>query len=1076
MNAWRSLLFYWRSQSIVLVGIAIACAVLIGSLAVGDSAQQSMDYMRAKRLGQIDQAIIMQGRFIHDGFAKRLSEKTQVELTAVLTLRGLVSNPSKQIKHPRILVHGVSDSFWSFAPKVNKEKSEDGLAINSALAKYLQVEQGDELVLRLEQPSLLSRDAPLTPDDDALVATRLSIANIVDDQSFGAFQLSSSLEGTMNVFLPLSQLQDLTEMKPWVNQIFTKEINDIAAFERAMSEEWRLQDVGIDIVKTTSGSELRSQRIFIDRFIGDHVAESASGVLGYMVNRFEAGDRKTPYSIIAGLDKPLFAEDPLQQPSALNDNEIIINQWLADDLQVKAQDEVNISYYELQQNNDLVERQRTFIVRDICSIRGLAADRSLMPPFPGLADKDDCREWDPGSHVELDDIRDKDEAYWDAYRGTPKAFVSYVAAQDMWANRFGNATAFRSSLSPEQLSNELRQKLHAEDFGIVLTPIKELSEKASAGGARYITSVFVSLNMFLVIAAFILITLFYSMFIEQRRRESGVLFSLGFTWPHITLRLFKEQCVLLIIGLLFGCLGAYVFFTLFSNQLSSTWSDAIAGAQLSGSIAPLSFIIGSVATAAIVLGVCWYLLRRFRQVASADLLRLSSEKIVKSPMRLIVVAGICFIMAIAALLWLPLAPNDPIRFFVAALLILLSGLCVLAALFRHLDSEHGPLNQKRLIALNMSRQGRRHLLLIAMLAGCVFLIVASSAFKMEPGSISYQRTDGTGGFHLFGEVSLAVEKNINTKPGQDLYALDVESLHSAHVVHMRSNNDDEASCLNLNQSETPRLWGLDWSYLNQQQAFPFMQSYACTQSPWELLKEKREGRIPVIGDVNSLLWNLGKGLGSVLTYATASGETYELEIVGLLQDTMLQGGLLMDEQYFTEMFPHVHGYRFLMVDTNGQQTDAVAQHLSNGLQQLGLVLEDSAQRLDRYNAVRNTYIVIFQIIGALGVALASVGLAAIVLRQILERRQEFALLRALGYSSTSLKRMIFLEHAWIVVLSLGIGIVAALVAILPLHNGVDSVLGALIPLVLIAIVALFSAWCACQVAMRGSLLEGLRSE
>ncbi len=40
-----------------------------------------------------------------------------------------------------------------------------------------------------------------------------------------------------------------------------------------------------------------------------------------------------------------------------------------------------------------------------------------------------------GQHRYIDAIRDNDEAYWDDFRGTPKAFVSLDDARDLWSSR-----------------------------------------------------------------------------------------------------------------------------------------------------------------------------------------------------------------------------------------------------------------------------------------------------------------------------------------------------------------------------------------------------------------------------------------------------------------------------------------------------------------------------------------------------------------------------------------------------------------------------------------------------------------
>ena len=55
-----------------------------------------------------------------------------------------------------------------------------------------------------------------------------------------------------------------------------------------------------------------------------------------------------------------------------------------------------------------------------------------MPSFPGLANAENCRDWNPGIPINLDLIRPKDETYWDVYRGTPKGFISLEAARNTY--------------------------------------------------------------------------------------------------------------------------------------------------------------------------------------------------------------------------------------------------------------------------------------------------------------------------------------------------------------------------------------------------------------------------------------------------------------------------------------------------------------------------------------------------------------------------------------------------------------------------------------------------------------------
>ncbi len=1099
MSVLRRLLFFWRSQLMVSLGVLIATAVCIGSLALGDSTQASLQRSAEERIGKIEHGIIMQGRFVHQHLAQRLTQAASIPLAPVLSLRGIISDPAQQKTHPRILVHGVDDAFWRLAPG-NDIEPITGLAINQALFDYLGSAPAADVILRLEKPSLLSRDAPLTPDDEALETLRLPISRVLSNDAFGAFQLSSQADAQMNVFLPLSMLQDEVALSGWVNQFFIgrtaddSAVTSLAHVQEALAAHWQLEDVGIAIHEIDGIKELRSERIFMDRLLEEPMAKldtsvtSTNGsrpqargaaVLSYMVNSFEAGERKTPYSIVAALDDALLQKLPMQHDRSLADDEIIINQWLADDLQIGQGASLTLRYYSLQQNNEMLEEQREFTVAAVVPLSGLAADRHLMPAFPGLADKDDCREWDPGARVELADIRDKDERYWDDYRGTPKAFISLASGRALWSNRFGSATAYRlNAVDPDFMTN-LRNELQPSDFAVHVTPVAAMLRQAAKGGATYISSVFVSLSMFLIMAALILVGLFYGISIQQRRKEMGILIALGFTPKQVQRRLLKEQLLFLVGAVMVGVLCSYMYFYVLFTALSSTWAKAIADAQLLPAMSLQSMIIGGSAVLLTALLIMWLQLRGYRRQRPTDLLSGRSAiggNSVASARVPCFCAGLFLLGAVLSLLFLPLAANDPMKFFAASVCALIAGLCGLNGLSRFLLQRRRTLSRSRLLVLNWSYHSRRHTLLTAMLASCVFLVIASAAFQLHPQQEAVTRSGGTGGFHYFGQLSLPIEKDLHSSDGQDLYAIDAADMDGLHMLLMRGNNDEETSCINLNQAQEPRLWGLDWRYLAEQQAFTFMQAAAYKDSPWELLGEKRGQRIPVIGDINSLLWSLGKGLGSVFIYKNEAGVRYELEVVGLIQDSMLQGGLLMDEQYFNEMFPHKHGYNYCLLEVDRPDPASAADFLEQRFRQHGLVLEPSRQRLQRYVDVRNTYILIFQAIGALGVALGSIGIAALVLRHVFERRSEFAIMRSYGYRMNSLWRLVFWEHAMIVLAALCLGILAASVAMYPIAQDVLQLVAAWVPMLLIVIVALSATAVACRIAMRGEILEALRSE
>ena len=80
----------------------------------------------------------------------------------------------------------------------------------------------------------------------------------------------------------------------------------------------------------------------------------------------------------------------------------------------------------------------------------------------------------------------------------------------------------------------------------------------------------------------------------------------------------------------------------------------------------------------------------------------------------------------------------------------------------------------------------------------------------------------------------------------------------------------------------------------------------------------------------------------------------------------------------------------------------------------------AVRRLAAFNAVQNTYLSTFQVLGGLGLLLGSVGLGVVVLRNVLERRGELALLLAVG-SPAEGAQVARDERAWGLALLLGPG-------------------------------------------------------
>ena len=125
-----------------------------------------------------------------------------------------------------------------------------------------------------------------------------------------------------------------------------------------------------------------------------------------------------------------------------------------------------------------------------------------------------------------------------------------------------------------------------------------------------------------------------------------------------------------------------------------------------------------------------------------------------------------------------------------------------------------------------------------------------------------------------------------------------------------------------------------------------------------------------------------------MTLSDENGQPVRLQIVGLLKRSVFQSELLISESHFLNLFPSQSGYPFFMVETPPASTPQVAQVLEENLAEFGLDVITTSERLAGYLVVENTYLSTFLALGGLGLMLGTLGLATLILRNVVERRGE----------------------------------------------------------------------------------------
>jgi hypothetical protein len=614
-------------------------------------------------------------------------------------------------------------------------------------------------------------------------------------------------------------------------------------------------------------------------------------------------------------------------------------------------------------------------------------------------------------------------------------------------------------------------------------------------GATDFGEYFVYFSFFIVVSALLLVALFFKLGIEQRVREVGLLRAVGFGPPQVRTLFLQEGVLLAVAGSVLGILGAVGYAWLMMYGLRSWWVDAVGTTALTLHVSPASLIGGAISGVVAAVACIWWTLRALNRISERSLLmgtldnsQLSDSSIQaprawKWPMA-------AATLGIVALLLLAGAASGSVErvgaFFGAGSALLVASLCAAAWLFRRRARNGiegaGWLSVSRLGMRTATYRPGRSVLSIAVIASATFILISVEAFRRGDRLADTGPRSGVGGYDLLVETLLPIVRDPNTREGKEaLNLFDIDP--SVTFEPLRLLPGDDASCLNLYEPRSPRIVAVSDKF-RQGRRFAFGSSLAATDeeraNPWLLLeKALPDGAIPVIADANSMTYVLHKKLGDDIVLPRGDREI-RLRLVAALSDSIFQGELLMAEQPFVTQFPEQQGYQVMLVQAGHEPPASLRSALEDGMSDLGARVTGTAERLAQFHRVENTYLSTFQTLGGLGLLLGTFGLATVLLRNVLERKKELALLGAVGFRRAHVMTMVVAENVLLLVAGLSAGALSAALAIAPAVAERGSRLpftsGSAVLMVGVLVAGLLSSVLAMRAATRMPLLASLRSE
>lgn len=984
---YKSIAYYKRYYKLVAIAALISVTVIVGSLVIGNSVRKTLVNRVNERLGDTEIILFSRNSYLS---ANILKENIFSGSKAFLLVNGFISQDGKLIP---VYIWGTEESSVA--------KGE--VKINPTLAKELGTNNEQSLVLRLPSAGLIPSGS-LFVTQNYTTSLRLSYSGVVDVQEGGNISMKNEQIIPYNVFVNREELAESLELSGKVNLILDSKI--ISADQ--LAEVWDYTVSGLSIQTKDDFTDITSDRIFLQNELVESVYanNNANRIYSYLANSIDKDDNSIPYSFVTAVDQ--FKNRTLKK------DEIILSDYSANRIKASVGDQINISYYTSKDLKTLITKSVSLKVSEIIPLSELVQDSILKADFPGLSDAERCTDWDSDLPIDMDLITDEDEKYWELYKNTPKAILPYQAIADDWINPEGSATAIRLSTNQPDLS-----QLNPDMFGIQLIYPKDAGIYAALNGVDF-SGLFMALGFFIIISAMLLMLIPLSEMLYARSDEITLLRNLGYPNKRISHILWRESAPIVIVSSVIGVITGLIYTGGIMWLLGNVWKGAThtEGFTIYPTLSTMlaGLVVGVVISLILVRITIKNKLREKKNSQSKTKLSLKTRRLISLALSVIS-------MAIIALNFFIL---QSVTLFVVIGILVLGVATLWGDYIICSKAEINPVkfDEKKLVWKTIFANKKPAILSFLALSIGVF-IVFSVGLNRKGFTDSSQLKAGTGGYSLWMENSVPIYHNLSTKEGRSKLGLG-DLPENTEALQFLKYSADDASCLNLNKVSTPSILGIDMSVLLSDK---FTIAQSLDTDIYNQIRHKDGTVIPALVDATVLTWSLGKSLGDTIWYKSSNGQDIGLRLTGTLPNTIFQGYVLIDSDLFKEAWPDITGSEVSLFRINEEDKASVSNLLSQALNEYGVRVTTTNERLKQFNTVTDTYLTIFLTLGCLGLLLGIMSFIIVIRKNLAMRRKEIDLYDMLGYTKKKVEGILFRESIIVPLYAIVSGIISAIIGV-----------------------------------------------
>jgi putative ABC transport system permease protein len=329
---------------------------------------------------------------------------------------------------------------------------------------------------------------------------------------------------------------------------------------------------------------------------------------------------------------------------------------------------------------------------------------------------------------------------------------------------------------------------------------------------------------------------------------------------------------------------------------------------------------------------------------------------------------------------------------------------------------------------------------LGMFALIIFVVTVIAMFS----SILHAQNDAilteqSGGYDILGNTNPTtpfenLSKDALPSELQDIDIDQLETLNSAYVTVLEYNQSKSVlgtfGIAGIMEVEQYQLLGASDSFLSNN-GFSLMERderFETDRDAWKALNEDSSyciidgSKLAYTEDVMSSEI-IGAYVGGTITITDMGGQnrTRVLTVIGIMDQMFFFQGIMMQKEVVRNEYGGVDSLLLIQLG-EGEVTETVAKAFEVGYLELGLQTSDLIETINTLISFMTNFMYLFQGFLGIGLLIGIAGIGIISYRNVIERRQQIGMLRAIGFKKSMIAKSFLIETSFITLLAIFIGV------------------------------------------------------